>query len=148
MPTTPNGAPYPASTDTPDVPRDIGALAAWIDTAWTDLVLASGYAPIDTGRKPQWRRTRDRIEFRGVIVKSPTGAWPTGAVTVVTALPAAARPLTTKYGLVQGSTGATTPAGIALSVSPAGAVVVTNPTGAVTSSAALDGVSYDLGIAT
>lgn len=31
MPTTPDGWPYPSTNDTPDVPRDIGALATAID---------------------------------------------------------------------------------------------------------------------
>ena len=32
MPTTAKGTPYPATTDTPDVPRDIQALAVNLDT--------------------------------------------------------------------------------------------------------------------
>lgn len=48
MPTTANGLRYPASTDTPDVPRDLGNLAADVE-ALLDLGAATAWTPVLTG---------------------------------------------------------------------------------------------------
>lgn len=113
------GFPYPASTDPPNVPSDVQALAAAINTwltgpAWQSLPLASGVtAATGAGTPsgsylPEYRIwTNGLVEYRGAIKLTAGGGFTAGAT--LFSVPTGANPACVATGPLVGnvSTGVT-----------------------------------------
>lgn len=95
MPATPAGVPYPAATATPDVPRDLLALAQWIEdhlskfkdaeyTEWATYVPVVTQGTYTMTRAGFWRRIGHTVHAR---VSWAVTAVSAGAVAATVTLP-------------------------------------------------------------
>lgn len=102
MPSTTNlGMPYPALSSAPNVPQDIQALAAQIETkfaaGWTTLTLASGYLTWSSGPAPAYRVVGTRCRVIFWIQKTSSGTFALGTEVTpfaIGSLPSGIRPST------------------------------------------------------
>jgi hypothetical protein len=88
MPTTPNGLPYPAATDVPDVPADVQALAEQIDTdvfsawsAYTPTISGTGWALGNGTIAGYFRKSGRTVKFRILVTFGSTSSYGTGGLT-------------------------------------------------------------------
>ena len=92
MPSTPNGIPYPAGSDTPDVPYWNQQLAEAVDpyigdTGWQEIPLAAGI--VAGSRAPSYRRRGGVVYLQGYFEAANI---PAATDTDVGTLPAFMRP--------------------------------------------------------